>query len=67
MGRGASSTRVLGPGAVLEHRVMVTTDAAIEGVTAAVVVADVVARTRVIDPAPGVTLPVDLDLGWRGA
>jgi MoxR-like ATPase len=31
---------------VLEHRVMVTTDAAIEGVTSAAVVKDVLARTR---------------------
>lgn len=42
---------------VLEHRVMVTTDAAIEGVTAAAVVKDVAARTRLTDAVPGVALP----------
>jgi MoxR-like ATPase len=42
---------------VLEHRVMVTTDAAIEGVTSAAVVKDVLARTRLNEGTPGVTLP----------
>ena len=42
---------------VLEHRVMVTTDAAIEGVTSAAVVKDVAARTRLTDAVPGVSLP----------
>jgi MoxR-like ATPase len=41
----------------LEHRVMVTTDAAIEGVTSAAVVKDVIARTRLPEGQPGVTLP----------
>lgn len=36
--------------AVFEHRVMVTTDASIEGTTAADVIADVLARTPVNDP-----------------
>ena len=39
--------------AVLEHRVMVTTDAAIEGVTAAAVVRDVLQRTRLTEGTPG--------------
>ena len=52
---------LLGP--VLEHRIMVTTDAAIEGVSSAVVVADVTARTRVLEPTPGVAMPIDFDLG----
>ena len=42
---------------VLEHRVMVTTDAAIEGVTSAAVVKDVAVRTRLSDAQPGVTAP----------
>ncbi len=42
---------------VLEHRVMVTTDAAIEGVTSAAVVKDVAVRTRLSDAQPGVTMP----------
>ena len=42
---------------VLEHRVMVTTDAAIEGVTSAAVVKDVAVRTRLSDAQPGVTPP----------
>ena len=54
--------------AVLEHRIMVTTDAAIEGMTSAAVVRDVLARTRVTEVAPGVTLPAaDLVLGERNA
>jgi len=49
--------------AVLEHRVMVTTDAAIEGVTSAAVVRDVLQRTRLSEGQPGVTLPAaDLNL-----
>ena len=42
---------------VLEHRVMVTTDAAIEGVTSAAVVKDVAVRTRLTDAQAGVALP----------
>ncbi len=42
---------------VLEHRVMVTTDAAIEGVTSAAVVKDVAVRTRLSDAQPGVAPP----------
>jgi MoxR-like ATPase len=49
---------LLGP--VLEHRVMVTTDAAIEGVTAAAVVADVAARTKLVDGTPGAVMAADL-------
>ena len=47
--------RMLRP--VLEHRVMVTTDAAIEGVTSAAVVKDVAVRTRLSDAQPGVLPP----------
>jgi MoxR-like ATPase len=47
--------RMLRP--VLEHRVMVTTDAAIEGVTSAAVVKDVAVRTRLSDAQPGVAPP----------
>ena len=54
--------------AVLEHRVMVTTDAAIEGMTSAAVVRDVLQRTRLTEGQPGVTLPpADLTLGERNA
>ena len=49
---------LLGP--VLEHRVMVTTDAAIEGVTAAAVVADVAARTKLVDSTPGAVMASEL-------
>ncbi len=42
---------------VLEHRVMVTTDAAIEGVTSAAVVRDVLARTKLNEGTPGVVGP----------
>ncbi|MSQ85047.1 MAG: MoxR family ATPase [Myxococcales bacterium] len=50
-------------GPALEHRIMVTTDAAIEGVTAAAVVHDVVTRTRVIEPVAGVAMAVDFEFG----
>ena len=52
----------------LEHRIMVTTDAAIEGVTAAAVLRDVLARTRLQEGQPGVTLPrADVHLDVAGA
>ncbi|MSP91332.1 MAG: MoxR family ATPase [Myxococcales bacterium] len=52
----------------LEHRIMVTTDAAIEGVTAAAVLRDVLARTRLQEGQPGVTLPrADVHLDLAGA
>ena len=49
---------LLGP--VLEHRVMVTTDASIEGVTAAAVVADVAARTKLVEGTPGAVMVSDI-------
>ncbi|MFZ4577814.1 MAG: AAA family ATPase [Myxococcota bacterium] len=42
---------------VLEHRVMVTTDAAIEGISAAAVVRDVLAKTKLQEGTPGVAVP----------
>ena len=42
---------------VLEHRVMVTTDAAIEGVTSAAVVKDVAVRTRLTDAVTTIAQP----------
>ena len=52
---------LLGP--ALEHRIMVTTDASIEGVTAAAVLADVVHRTKVVETPTGVVVPTDLHIG----
>ena len=43
--------------AVLEHRIMLTTDAVIEGVTSAAVVKDVLARTKLGEGSSGVSAP----------
>ncbi len=49
---------------VLEHRVMVTTDAAIEGMSAASVVKEVLKQTKLAEGMPGVSAPpVDLVIG----
>ncbi len=50
---------------VLEHRVMVTTDAAIEGAGASDVLGDVLRRTPVVDPAAG-ERPLPVAPGWAG-
>jgi MoxR-like ATPase len=42
---------------VLEHRVILTTDAVIEGVTASAVVKDVLARTKLTEGSAGVSAP----------
>ncbi len=52
---------LLGP--ALEHRIMVTTDASIEGVTAAAVLTDVVHRTKVVEAPTGVVVPTELHIG----